>query len=40
MPSQDENNNKTDQPQSSIDSDNTEEDATNPLKALLLGIGG
>ena len=40
MPSQDEHNNKTDQPQSPIDSDNTTEDAANPLKALLLGIGG
>ena len=40
MPIQDEHNNKTDQPLSSIDSDNTLEDATNPLKALLLGIGG
>jgi len=40
MPSQDEHNNKTDQPLSSIDSDNTTEEAANPLKALLLGIGG
>jgi hypothetical protein len=40
MPIQDEHNNKIDQPLSSIDSDNTLEDATNPLKALLLGIGG
>ena len=40
MPSQHEHNNKTDQPPSSIDSDNTTEGAANPLKALLLGIGG
>jgi len=40
MPSQDEHNNKTDQPLSSIDSDDTTEDTPNPLKALLLGIGG
>ena len=40
MPSQDEHNNKTNQPLSSIDSDNTTEDTANPLKALLLGIGG
>ena len=40
MPSQDEHNNKTDQPLSSIDSDDTTEDTANPLKALLLGIGG
>ena len=41
MPSQDEhNNNKNDQPLSTMDSDNTVEDSASPLKALLLGIGG
>ena len=40
MSSQDEHNNKTEQPLSSIESDNTAEDATSPIKALLLGIGG
>ena len=40
MPSPDEHDNKTEQPLSSIDSDNTTEDTANPLKALLLGIGG
>jgi len=40
MPSQDEHNNKTDQSQPPIDSNNTTEDAANPIKALLLGIGG
>ena len=40
MPSQDEHNNKNDQPLSTTDSDNTVEDSTSPLKALLIGIGG
>jgi len=40
MPSQDEDNNKNDQPLSTMDSDNTVEDSASPLKALLLGIGG
>jgi hypothetical protein len=40
MTSQDEHNNKTDQPLSSIDSDNATEDAASPFKALLLGVGG
>ncbi len=40
MPSQDEHNNKNDQPLSIKDSDNTVEDSASPLKALLLGIGG
>jgi hypothetical protein len=40
MPSQDEHNNKNDQPLPTTHSDNTLEDAANPLKALLIGIGG
>jgi hypothetical protein len=40
MPSQDEHNNKSDQSLFTTDLDNTVEDTTNPLKALLLGIGG
>ena len=40
MPNQDEHDNKTEQPLSSIDSDNTTEDAASPFKGLLLGIGG
>ena len=40
MPSQDEQNNKSEQPLSTTDLDNTVEDSANPLKALLLGIGG
>ena len=40
MPSQDEHNNKNDQPLSTTDSDNTVEDSASPLKTLLLGIGG
>jgi hypothetical protein len=40
MPSQDEHNNKTEQPLPSIDSDNTTEEAANPIKSLLIGIGG
>ena len=41
MPSQDEHNNKRDQPLSTSDLDNTIEDATtSPLKALLFGIVG
>ena len=40
MPSYDEHSNKHDQPQSTMDSDNTVEESASPLKALLLGIGG
>jgi hypothetical protein len=40
MPSQDEHDNKTDQPLSTTDSDNTLEDAASPIKTLLLAIGG
>jgi hypothetical protein len=40
MSNQDEHNNNTDQPLSSLDSDNITEDAGNPLKTLLLGVGG
>ena len=40
MPSQDEHNNKSDQPLSTTNSDNTEDATTNPLKALLFGIVG
>ena len=40
MPSQDEHNNENDQPLSTTDSENIVEDSANPLKALLLGIGG
>ena len=40
MPSQDEHNNKIDQPLSSIDSDDTAENAASPLKTLSLAIGG
>ena len=40
MPSQDEHNYKNDQPQSTTDSDNSEEESASPVKALLLGIGG
>ena len=40
MPSQDEHNNKNDQPLSTSDSGNIVEESANPLKALLLGIVG
>ena len=40
MPNQDEHNYKNDQPQSSSDSDNSEEESASPIKALLIGIGG
>jgi len=40
MQSQDEHNNKNEQPLPTTDSDNIEEDTANPIKALLLGIGG
>ena len=40
MSSQDEHNNKNDQPLSTTDSDNIVENSANPLKALVLGIIG
>ena len=40
MQSQDEHNNKSDQPVSTSHLDEIIEDSSNPLKALLLGIGG
>ncbi len=40
MPSQDEHNEKNDQPLPAVDSDNLEEDTASPLKSLLLGIAG
>ena len=40
MQSQDEHNNKNDQPVSTSHLDEIIEDSSNPLKALLLGIGG
>jgi hypothetical protein len=40
MSNHDELNNKNDQPQSATDSDNALEESANPLKALLLGVGG
>ena len=40
MPSHDEHNYNNDQPQPAMDSDNTVEETANPLKGLLLGIGG
>ena len=40
MSNQDEQNNNTDQPLSSIDSDDITEVAGNPLKTLLFGVGG
>ena len=40
MQSQDEHNNKSDQPVSTSHLDEITEETSNPLKALLLGIGG
>ncbi len=40
MPIQDERDNKTNQPQSSTDSDNLAEDVVGNIKTLLLFIGG
>ena len=40
MPSQDEHNNKNDQPLSTTNLDNIVEDSASPIKAMLLGIGG
>lgn len=39
MPSQDEHDNKTEQPLSSIDLDNSTENAASPFKTLFIGIG-